>query len=219
MAPPSSGEKQATSKDGAVRPRMKRDQRHQQLLAMATVVLSNVGIQGLTMERVAEQADVSKPVLYSHFANRNALLLALIEDYWVDTDEATRAHRSGSRSFEERLAAIISGYFDVLAKKGNDLQTLIFRNSHEPVLEQARRTRDRDIEALWASDYERSLGMSHDQAVIAAAIIRSAIAGAGEYFLVHPDAGREACIEACTTIVRSALAGLSGVALEPLTQT
>lgn len=188
---------------------MRRDERRKQLLETATQVIRDGGIQALTMERVAEQAGISKPVLYSHFANRNEVLLALIEDYWADIDASTRKIQAGATTFEERTDAIVEAYFGALARKGNTLHTLIFRNSNEPVLVEARRVREGRIEAVWAADYERDLGMPADVAAAAAAVVRSAIAGAGEYYLLHKGVSRQLCINVCRAVVHSALTNLA----------
>lgn len=45
----------------------------------ATAVLSEVGYAALTMDRVAEAAEVSKGTLYNYFADKEALALAAIE--------------------------------------------------------------------------------------------------------------------------------------------
>lgn len=45
----------------------------------AVAVLSEVGFAALTMDRVAEAAEVSKGTLYNYFADKDALVLAAIE--------------------------------------------------------------------------------------------------------------------------------------------
>ena len=45
----------------------------------AVAVLSEVGFAALTMDRVAEMAEVSKGTLYNYFADKDALVLAAIE--------------------------------------------------------------------------------------------------------------------------------------------
>ena len=49
--------------------RMLRPQRREQLLAAATGIVRISGIEALTMAALAEQAGVSKPVVYEHFSN------------------------------------------------------------------------------------------------------------------------------------------------------
>jgi AcrR family transcriptional regulator len=56
--------------------RMSRDH----ILSAAKAVLEREGIDGLTIRKVAERADLSPMALYRHFADKDALLNALMED-------------------------------------------------------------------------------------------------------------------------------------------
>ena len=50
------------------------------ILSAARVVLEDEGIEGLTIRRVAQRAELSPMALYRHFADKDALLNALMED-------------------------------------------------------------------------------------------------------------------------------------------
>lgn len=50
------------------------------ILSAAKRVLEDEGIEGLTIRRVAQQAELSPMALYRHFADKDALLNALMED-------------------------------------------------------------------------------------------------------------------------------------------
>lgn len=60
-------------------PRMPTEERRQQLLDAALRVVADQGHHQVTMDTVAEQAGVTKPVVYSVFSSRSALLGALLE--------------------------------------------------------------------------------------------------------------------------------------------
>ncbi len=53
-------------------------ERREQLLDSALAVVGERGYQGLTMEAVARQAGVTKPVVYDAFANRDQVMIALL---------------------------------------------------------------------------------------------------------------------------------------------
>lgn len=59
-------------------PRMPADQRRDQLLDAALHLVVTRGHPAVTMESVAEQAGVTKPVVYGQFADRGQLLAALL---------------------------------------------------------------------------------------------------------------------------------------------
>jgi AcrR family transcriptional regulator len=53
--------------------------RRAQLLELAEVVINEEGVEALTMDGLAVRANIGKPVIYRHFENRDALIVALFE--------------------------------------------------------------------------------------------------------------------------------------------
>ncbi|WP_279582768.1 TetR/AcrR family transcriptional regulator [Fodinicola feengrottensis] len=60
------------------RRRMRRADREQQLLDVAEQIFGERGFVAVTMEEIAEQAGVTKPVLYDHFGSKDGLAVACI---------------------------------------------------------------------------------------------------------------------------------------------
>ncbi len=67
------------------RPRLPREQRREQLLDVTKQVVGEHGMHAVSIDRVAREAGVSRPIIYEHFNDLNGLLSALLER------EATRA--------------------------------------------------------------------------------------------------------------------------------
>lgn len=63
------------------RKRLSREDRRRQLLDMAWQLVREEGTDALSLGRLAEQAGVTKPVVYDHFETRTGLLAALYEEY------------------------------------------------------------------------------------------------------------------------------------------
>jgi AcrR family transcriptional regulator len=59
-------------------------ERREQLLQTAADLVRQGGLSALTMEALAERADVPKPTVYRHFANRQAVAVALIDRHFRD---------------------------------------------------------------------------------------------------------------------------------------
>ncbi|MHB1527063.1 MAG: TetR/AcrR family transcriptional regulator [Candidatus Dormibacteria bacterium] len=59
--------------------RMHRDARREQLLAACLRAFTSRGLEMTTMDTIAAQAGVSKPLVYQHFQNRYEALLAVVE--------------------------------------------------------------------------------------------------------------------------------------------
>jgi AcrR family transcriptional regulator len=76
---------------------MVRADRRKQLLAVAADIIAANGLAALTMANLSEQANIAKPVVYTHFANRAQVAIALLE-----------AHSAALRSFFETRFPTIS---------------------------------------------------------------------------------------------------------------
>lgn len=168
------------------------------------------GLAMVTMDRVARQAQVSKPVLYARFDNRASLLRALLEDFWSEIDQRLKGQVNADVPLEEFLSAVVNAYFDELDKGGRALQELLASGAEEPDIVAARRERFAEVEVLWSSRYQRELGISRQQADTAAAVFRSALAGAGEYWITRPGGNRKECIRVCLAVMRGGLKELQG---------
>lgn len=77
----------------------KREAVRQRIIAAARVVAGRAGVGNLTIDAVAEQADVTKPSVYYYFASKDALIRAL----------AYEECRAECRSVQEALAAALPG--------------------------------------------------------------------------------------------------------------
>jgi AcrR family transcriptional regulator len=175
-------------------------------------VIAEQGLAMLTMERVSAQAGVSKPVLYTHFDNRAALLVGLLEEFWSEVDGRLADSTRRSRLLTAFSADLITAFFDVIQRGGSAIQQILTSGSEEPEVEAARRERFHQVEAIWSTMYQKHLGLPPASADIAAAILRSAIAGAGAHWIAHPDVGRQTCVDVCLCVVNGALKQLQGSA-------
>jgi AcrR family transcriptional regulator len=93
---------------------MSSDARRAQLLAAAREVFARQGFHGTSMDAVADEAGITKPVLYQHFASKRDLFLELLDDmrerlvYELD-------HVPRPSSPEELLAAGVESFFRFVA--------------------------------------------------------------------------------------------------------
>jgi len=60
-------------------PRMPPEQRREQLIDAALTVILKEGYRGVSIEAIAREAGVTRPVVYDHFPNLGRLLHALVE--------------------------------------------------------------------------------------------------------------------------------------------
>ncbi|MBD3555030.1 TetR/AcrR family transcriptional regulator [Streptomyces sp. SP18CM02] len=92
--------------------RLSKQARREQLLDTAVAIVRTRGADGLTLVTLAEEAGVSRPVVYGHFATRPGLLLAL---HWRLDERhraaVTRALRSAATGADAVARAISTAYF------------------------------------------------------------------------------------------------------------
>lgn len=91
-------------------PRMKAEQRREQLLDSAARCFARSGYRGTTTAAIAAEAGVSEPIIYRHFKNKRDLFIALIEKV---ADDVFHNWETASRSAKTPL---------------EKLQVLLYRN-------------------------------------------------------------------------------------------
>lgn len=108
----------------AVRPRMRGDDRRQQLIDAAAQIVVEQGAAAMSMERLAVVAGVSKALPYKHFDNSDAVLAALYrretEALGVAVWEALRA----AGPDDDPVLLAVRVYFDEVSARGPVLAAL-----------------------------------------------------------------------------------------------
>lgn len=61
--------------------RLRKEERRAQLLEVARGIVRQQGTEALTLGFLAERANVTKPIPYDHFGDREGLLMALYQDF------------------------------------------------------------------------------------------------------------------------------------------
>jgi AcrR family transcriptional regulator len=104
----------------ATRPgvRLPRTARRAQLLVAAQEVFVRSGYHGAAMDEIAEQAGVSKPVLYQHFPGKLELYLALLDQHAEALVTAVRQALDSTHDNKLRVGASIAAYFEFVDREG-----------------------------------------------------------------------------------------------------
>jgi AcrR family transcriptional regulator len=104
---------------------MRAPERRAQLLDVARRVFGNSGFHAVSMETVAKEAGVTKPILYDHFPSKKHLYLALIDaDLAVLHDEVRGALESPTGN-RERIRASFQAYFDFVDEHAEGFRLLM----------------------------------------------------------------------------------------------
>jgi AcrR family transcriptional regulator len=113
---------------------MARDERRAQVLRIAQELFSSEGFHHVSMDDIADRAEVSKPVLYRHFPSKLDLYLAVVEERGTDllgaVDEAVRPIEDGPvKPGDGRavVAAIVRAYMTFVETAGES-SALLFES-------------------------------------------------------------------------------------------
>jgi AcrR family transcriptional regulator len=123
-----------------------------QLLDVVESLALQEGLAAVTMQRIADKAAVAKPVIYRHFGNASAALLAVLERRWAEIDTDLDAIFRGSGDFEDEVAAHVEHYLVGMAQDRYRIRKLLAVADGDPVVFQAWRNRldrrNRDLAAI-----------------------------------------------------------------------
>jgi AcrR family transcriptional regulator len=98
--------------DTRTRRRMRAPERRRQLLTVARKVFGRRGYHTVTMDTVAKEAGVTKPILYDHFPSKRELYLALLEADLANLRQRVGEALESSPGNRERIRASFQAYFD-----------------------------------------------------------------------------------------------------------
>ena len=93
------------------RKRLTLDQRRTRILAAATRLFARRGYDGASMSGIASDAGITKPVLYDHFASKEALFETLLRSIRDDLLAKGRAIGQSSASDEHRFRSAVDAFF------------------------------------------------------------------------------------------------------------
>ena len=158
------------------RRRLTKEDRQRQLLEVAWQLVRAEGTEALTLGRLAEQAGVTKPVVYEHFGTRAGLLAALYQDF--DTRQTVimdAAIQASEATLVSRATVIASSYVDCVLLQGREIPGVIAALASSPELEKIKR----EYEVIFLEKCRTALAPFAKSGVIASPGLR-AMLGAAE---------------------------------------
>lgn len=107
--------------------RLPRNARRAQLLVAAQEVFVRSGYHAAAMDEIADQAGVSKPVLYQHFPSKLELYLALLDQHTGELVAAVREALASTSDNKQRVTATMAAYFEFVDREGEPFR-LVFES-------------------------------------------------------------------------------------------
>ena len=106
--------------------------REETLTDAARKIMNEEGFAGLTIERVAELAGVSKGTIYLYFKNKEDLLHATVASTFAALLHEVRRETENAAGFESKLSALVETQLRVFAANLTFLRSLIAPNRFRP---------------------------------------------------------------------------------------
>src|ERR1700759_5402054 len=100
--------------DAAVRSRLSRSDRMEQTLGVAHELFAERGYADVTMDEIAAEVGVTKPLLYNYFGNKERLYIACMERAGDALTRTVGGAIGGNRSPGGSLAAGVRAFFAFL---------------------------------------------------------------------------------------------------------
>lgn len=91
--------------------------RQREIIDAALVLISEQGIQELTMKRIAAIVGVSEPAIYRHFPSKSEILSALVGEIEVSRANILREARQSGAGAAETLAAFFEAHARLFAQR------------------------------------------------------------------------------------------------------
>jgi AcrR family transcriptional regulator len=107
------------------RRRMRAPERRDQLLDVARRMFGTSGFHAVSMDSVAREAGVTKPILYDHFPSKRDLYLALLDVTLVELKENVRAALEAPTGNRERIRSSFQVYFDFVDQQAAGFRLLM----------------------------------------------------------------------------------------------
>jgi AcrR family transcriptional regulator len=99
-------------------------ERREVLLDAALPLFARHGWLGTGTRELAAAAHVTEPVLYRHFADKEALFLAVLERATARLEAVVRRHVAGEQGAAARLTALANALGEILGDRLQDLRVL-----------------------------------------------------------------------------------------------
>lgn len=128
----------------------RRAQTRRALLDAAAELFAERGIEGASIDAIAEAADRTSGAVYDHFGSKDGLLFALLEGWVDDVTAVMGAELAAARSLDEQMAALWRNVSQPVTGDGQWIALEHEMWSYAARNEEARQRLARRYRAAWA---------------------------------------------------------------------
>jgi AcrR family transcriptional regulator len=166
--------------------RLQGSARRDALLNAAVALVRVKGVQEVSMEAVAEHADVSRPLVYKHFANRDELLAAAYRREASKLHAELEAEVGAADSVEGMYLALWRGSVRATVQRGEIFTALRAAGGWNPDIRREQRLRDRDTVRAFAAVAARQYGLERRASASITAVLLGALDAVLAQWRLHP---------------------------------
>jgi len=179
-----------------------RDEVRERLAAAATDLFAERGYAATTVDAIVAAADVSKPALYRHFASKQELHMALLEQH-RERLAAAALDGLGEGTADEQIARMIANWFAYVERHPFVLRLLFLDTTGDPEIQEFHRgiqERQRANDLALIETFVPDL--PEDERAPTAELIRASLAGLALWWLDHPDVERDVLVATMLRMLR-----------------
>lgn len=92
-------------------------ERQQEILDHAIALISEKGIQGLTMKNLSKRLGISEPAIYRHYENKIDILVSLLDHFTRNTSAIFSDERHHNLPAIDRLKIVFNKHFQTFENK------------------------------------------------------------------------------------------------------
>ncbi len=152
--------------------RLSAPQRRAQLIEAAIAVFSTEGYQGTTMDAVAAEAGVTKPVLYQHFPSKRELFLVLLADVGRRLTEMVAEVVDATHSPHQQLEQGFAAFFRFVSGHSEEFRLLFGEGVRSDPEFAAELTRVEAALATFIAEHITIEGLDgHDRLILAHGVV------------------------------------------------
>jgi AcrR family transcriptional regulator len=179
----------------------RRERRREELLDVADRVIRRRGV-AVSMDEIASEAGITKPVLYRHFGDKDGLFEALTERYVDELADALKPAVE-SKDPRARLAATIDAYLSYVEREPERYRFLLHAGEQSRTSDLVAEFRRRHIAdcAFTAVENLRAAGLDPGFAEPWAQCVIGMVRAAGTSWLENRSLPRDQLVDYLTTIL------------------
>jgi AcrR family transcriptional regulator len=155
--------------------RLSRIERRDALLDAAALLVAAGDVEAVSMDAVAEQAGVSRPLVYKHFGNRFELLSSLYRREAAHLHAEMSAEVTAAETLEDMVRALVRGALRAQADRAATFAALQAGGARDSDRRDEQRRRNRTTVRYFANQAVRELDLDEPRAKTAMGIMLGAV--------------------------------------------